>query len=78
MDVSSPSVFPALSLGFTFFGEIFEYVTFFFYIHPYKVVMFCLNGWFMLGVFLLLAFIRLGYECQDLLSLCDGMYVCID
>ena len=32
----------------------------------------------MLGVFLLLAFTRLGHECQDLLSLCDGMYVCTD
>ena len=28
-----------------------------------------------LGVFLLPAFTRLGYECQDLLSPCDGMHV---
>ena len=32
----------------------------------------------MLGVLLLLAFTRLGHECQDLLSLCDGMHVCTD
>ena len=30
----------------------------------------------MLGVFLLPAFTRLGLECQDLLSPCDGMHVC--
>ena len=29
----------------------------------------------MLGEFLLPAFTRLGHECQDLLSLCDGMHV---
>ena len=34
--------------------------------------------WCMLGVFLLLAFTRLGHECQDLLSPCDGMHVCTD
>ena len=32
----------------------------------------------MLGVFLLAAFTRLGHECQDLLSLSDGMHVCTD
>ena len=32
----------------------------------------------MLDVFLLLAFTRLGHECQDLLSPCDGMHVCMD
>ena len=32
----------------------------------------------MLGVFLLLAFNRLGHECQDFLSPCDGMHVCTD
>ena len=32
----------------------------------------------MLGVFLLPAFTRLGHECQDLLSPCDGMHVCTD
>ena len=29
-------------------------------------------------VFLLLAFTHLGHECQDLLSMCDGIHVCID
>ena len=43
-----------------------------------EVVTFCLHGWCMLGVFLLLAFTRLGHECQDLLSLCDGIHVCTD
>ena len=32
----------------------------------------------MLGVFLLLAFTRLGNECQDLLIPCNGMHVCTD
>ena len=32
----------------------------------------------MLGVFLLPAFTRLGHECQDLLSPCNGMHVCTD
>ena len=31
-----------------------------------------------MGVFLLLAFICLGHEHQDLWSLCDGMHVCMD
>ena len=43
-----------------------------------EVVTFRLRGWCMLGVFLLLAFTRLGHECQDLLSPCDGMHVCTD
>ena len=74
---SCSSVFPAISLGFTILGAIFAYV-------PLKknstieVVTFCLCGWCMLGVFLLLAFTHLRYECQDLWSLCDGMLVCID
>ena len=43
-----------------------------------EVVTFSLRGWCMLGVFLLPAFIRLGHECQDLLSSCDGnWYVCV-
>ena len=41
-----------------------------------EVVTFRLCGWCMLGVFLLPAFTRLGHECQDLLSRCDGMHVC--
>ena len=36
-----------------------------------EVVTFRLCGWCMLGVFLLLAFTRLGHECQDLLNPCD-------
>ena len=39
-----------------------------------EVVTFRLHGWCMLGMFLLAAFICLGHECQDLLSLCDGMH----
>ena len=57
-----------MSLGFTIFGEIFVYVTIF---NPtVEVVTFRLCGWCMLGVFLFLAFTRLGvrHECQDLLK----------
>ena len=55
------------SVGFSILGEIFGYVTVF---NPtVDVVTFCLGGWCMLGVFLLLAFTHLGHECQDLLSL---------
>ena len=43
-----------------------------------EVVTFFLCAWCMLGVFLLLAFTCLGHECQDLLSPCDGMHVCMD
>ena len=67
---------PAISLGFTILGGILGYVSVF---NPtIEVVTFRLRGWCMLGVFLLLAFARLGHECQDLLSPCDGMYVCTD
>ena len=73
---SSSSVYPALSLEFTFFGEIFVNVTVF---NPtIEIVTFRLCGWCMLGVFLLPAFTCLGHECQDLLSLCNGMHVCTD
>ena len=41
-----------------------------FYNPTTEVITFCLRGWCMLGVFLLLAFTRLGHECWDLLSLC--------
>ena len=41
-----------------------------------EVVTFRLRGWCMLGVFFLPAFTRLGHECQDLLSPCDGMHLC--
>ena len=40
-----------------------------------EVVTFHILGWCMLGVLLLPAFSRLGYECQDLLRPCDGMQV---
>ena len=40
-----------------------------------EVVTFCLHGWCMLGVLLLPASVPLGHECQNLLSLCDGMHV---
>ena len=57
-------------------GVIFAYVTVF---NPtIEIVTFCLCGWCMLGVCLLPAFTRLGHECQDLLSPCDGMHVCTD
>ena len=43
-----------------------------------EVVKFCLHGWCMLGVILFPTFTYLGLECQDLLSLCNGMHVCTD
>ena len=43
-----------------------------------EVVTFRLRGWCMLGVFFLPVFTRLGHECQDLLSPCDGVHVCTD
>ena len=68
---------PAISLGFTHFWVRFLRMWPFF--NPtIKVVTFCLRGWCVLGVFLLPAFIRLGHERQDLLSLCDEMHVCTD
>ena len=71
----SPSLCPAIFLGFTSLGEIFAYDCFFF--NPtIEVVTFCLCGWCKLDVFLLLAFTRLGHVCRDLLSPCDGMHVC--
>ena len=66
--------------GSPLLGEIFAYVTVFFcFFYPtIKVVTFRLRGWCVLGVFLLLAFTRLGHERQDLLSPCDEMHVCTD
>ena len=61
-------------------GEIFAYVTgfllvcfvLFCFLNPtIEVVTFCLRGWCMLGVFLLLAFNRLGHEHQDLPMFAD-------
>ena len=76
----SSSASPAISLGFTTLGEIFAYVTVFcFFFNPtIEVITFRLCGWCMLGVFLSPAFTRLGHECQDILSACDGMHVCTD
>ena len=59
-------------------GEIFVYVTLFYFNPTIEVVTFRLCGWCMLGVFLLLAFTHLGHECQGLWSPCDGMHVCTD
>ena len=59
-------------------GEIFAYVTVFFFNPTIKVVTFRLRGWCVLGVFLLPAFTRLGHERQDLLSPYDEMHVCTD
>ena len=65
--------------GSPFWGEIFAYVTVFFFYNPtIKVVPFRLRGWFVLGVYLLPAFTRLGHERQDLLSPCDEMHVSTD
>ena len=75
---SSSSVFPAISLGFTIFCEIFPYVTVFFFNPTIEAVTFCLHGRCMLGVFLLPAFTCLRHECQDLLSPCDEMHVCTE
>ena len=83
--VSSSSAFPSHISGAHHFGETFADVTgffflflFFFVIPTVEIVTFRLRGWRMLGVFLLLAFTRLGHECQDLLRPCDGMHVYTD
>ena len=68
----------ARSLGFAILGEIFAYVTVVFFNPTIEVVTFRLRGWCMLGVFLLVVFTRLGHECQDLLSLCNGMHASTD
>ena len=73
----SSSAFQARFLGFTTLGEICIPVFVFSKLHT-EAVTFCLHGWCMLGVFLLLAFTRLGHECQDPMSPCDGMHVCTD
>ena len=74
--------FPSYISGVHHFGWDFcvcdrVYFFFFFFLNPtIEVVTFRLRGWCMLGVLLLPAFTRLGHECQDLLSPCDGMHVC--
>ena len=68
---------PAISLGFTTYG--WDFLRMWPFFNPtIKVVTFRLRGWCVLGVFLLLAFTRLGHERQDLLSPCDEMHVCTD
>ena len=64
--------------GSPLLGEIFAYVTVFFFNPTIKVVTFRLRGWCVLGLFLLPAFTRLGHKRQDLLSPCDEMHVCTD
>ena len=73
----SSSAFPKLHLwGSPFWVRVLRMWPF---LNPAKeVVAFRLHGWWILGVFLLPSFIRQGNECQDLLSLCDGMHVCTD
>ena len=78
--LTSSSVFPATSLGFTIFGEIFAYVAFFFFAfflsnHRGSHIP---SSWMMHAGFLLPIFTCLGHECQDLLGLCNGMHVCTD
>ena len=82
---SSSSGFQAIGLGFTILFFFFKVglgggggvvrVCDRFFNSTIEVVTFRLRGWCMLGVFLLLAFPRLGHGCQDLLSLCYGMHV---
>ena len=71
-------MFPAIPLGFTIRGEIFGNVTVFNSYSNHRGS-FIPSSWMVhAGVFLLPAFTQLGHECQDLLSLCDGMHVCTD
>ena len=58
---------PPISMGFTISGGRFAYVAVFFSHIPSSD-----------GACWVAAFTRLGYECQDLLSPCDGMHVCTD
>ena len=68
---------PAISLGSPSWVRFCVCDRFFF--NPTtEVVTFRLRGRCVLGVFLLPAFTRLGYERQDLLSPCDEMHVCTD
>ena len=68
---SSSSVFLAISWVHHFLLRSLRMWPFF---NPtIEVVTFHVYGWCMLGVFLLPAFTHLGHECQDLLSLCDGI-----
>ena len=87
---SSSSAFPVRSLGFNIFGVqllrmwpvflfLFLFFVFWFFFNPaIEVITFRRRGWCILGVFLMPAFTCLGHECQNVLSPCDGMHVCID
>ena len=73
--------FCAISLCYSYISGVHHFLWDFLRMWPFfnptiEVVTFCLRGWCMLGVFLLLAFTRLGHECQDLLSLCNRIHVC--
>ena len=59
-------------------GFVYVTVVVFFFCPTIEAITFHLPGWCMLSVFLLPAFARRGHECQDLLSLCSGMYVHTD
>ena len=65
------SVFPAISLCSQIYLCVPSYISgvrflrIWLFFNPTS----CLREWCMLGVFLLLAFTRLGHECRDLLSL---------
>ena len=79
--VTSSSVFPVSGVHHfccCFVVFFCAYVSVFFFNPTIEEVKFCLCELCMLGVFLLLAFTRLGHECQNLLSLCNGMHVCTD
>ena len=69
-DSSSSSLLRSLAISLVFRLTVFN--------PTIEVVTFRLRLWCMLGVFLLSVFTRLGHECQDLLSSCDGMHVCTD
>ena len=64
--------------GSPFLVRILRMLPFFFFYQNREVVTFRRCGWCMLSVFLLLAFTRLGQDCHNLLSPCDGVHVCTD
>ena len=69
--MTSSFEFPAISLGFSIFGEIFMYVSI-----KKKSNHRCSH--ILSSLFFVVAFTCLGHECQDLLNLCNGMHVCTD
>ena len=75
---SSSYAFPAVSLGFTIFGEIFAYVTASKSNHRGSCIPSSLVAGACWVCFLLPVFTHQGHECQDLSSLCDGMHVSTD